>query len=237
MTATKDPVIALRQSRGTLPSVPTSLLRGDGTSTRCARPSAAPAAELAARRLGQHHLVAVANRGVEAARPAGVAGGSGLVDDQEQAVAVAVDAELEEPLALAGGRALAPQLAPRARPVGDLAGPQRFGEALGVHPREHQHRARAGLGDRRDQAIRVEPEGRAVEAGIVRPPFSACGFRPIYGGRARSKGRAAGMSADDDLIKLYSQRILALAADIPLTGRLQRPGASARRRCRSAARR
>lgn len=38
------------------------------------------------------------------------------------------------------------------------------------------------------------------------------------------------MSADDDLIKLYSQRILALAAEIPLTGRLADPGASARRR-------
>jgi NifU-like protein involved in Fe-S cluster formation len=38
------------------------------------------------------------------------------------------------------------------------------------------------------------------------------------------------MSADDDLIKLYSQRILALAADIPLTGRLAEPHASARKR-------
>lgn len=38
------------------------------------------------------------------------------------------------------------------------------------------------------------------------------------------------MSADDDLIKLYSQRILALAADIPLTERLATPDASARRR-------
>ena len=31
------------------------------------------------------------------------------------------------------------------------------------------------------------------------------------------------MSGDDDLIKLYSQRILALAADIPLTERLPAP--------------
>jgi NifU-like protein involved in Fe-S cluster formation len=38
------------------------------------------------------------------------------------------------------------------------------------------------------------------------------------------------MSADDDLIKLYSQRILALAADIPLTGRLPDADASARKR-------
>jgi len=38
------------------------------------------------------------------------------------------------------------------------------------------------------------------------------------------------MAADEDLIKLYSQRILALAADIPLTERLAAPDASARRR-------
>lgn len=36
--------------------------------------------------------------------------------------------------------------------------------------------------------------------------------------------------ADSDLIKLYSQRILALAADIPHLGRLEHPQASVRRR-------
>ncbi len=38
------------------------------------------------------------------------------------------------------------------------------------------------------------------------------------------------MSAETDLIKLYSQRILALAADIPRTGRLDAPGASVKKR-------
>ena len=38
------------------------------------------------------------------------------------------------------------------------------------------------------------------------------------------------MAGDDDLIKLYSQRILALAADIPLTERLAAPQVSVRRR-------
>ncbi len=38
------------------------------------------------------------------------------------------------------------------------------------------------------------------------------------------------MSAETDLIKLYSQRILALAADIPLTKRLERPDATVKRR-------
>jgi NifU-like protein involved in Fe-S cluster formation len=36
--------------------------------------------------------------------------------------------------------------------------------------------------------------------------------------------------SDADLVKLYSGRILALAADIPLTGRLPAPEGSARRR-------
>jgi NifU-like protein involved in Fe-S cluster formation len=38
------------------------------------------------------------------------------------------------------------------------------------------------------------------------------------------------MSGNDDLIKLYSQRILALAADIPLTDRLADPQVTARKR-------
>lgn len=38
------------------------------------------------------------------------------------------------------------------------------------------------------------------------------------------------MSAETDLIKLYSQRILALAADIPHLGRLDAPMGSARKR-------
>jgi NifU-like protein involved in Fe-S cluster formation len=38
------------------------------------------------------------------------------------------------------------------------------------------------------------------------------------------------MSGDDDLINLYSQRILALAAEIPLTERLDAPQVSVRRR-------
>ena len=76
------------------------------------------------RRLGQDDLLAVPHRGEEAARPVGVAGRAGLVDDQQQAVAVAVDPELDQPLDVARGRALAPELAARARPVGDVAGPR-----------------------------------------------------------------------------------------------------------------
>lgn len=38
------------------------------------------------------------------------------------------------------------------------------------------------------------------------------------------------MAGDDEMIRLYSQRILALAAEIPLAGRLERPQVSAKRR-------
>jgi NifU-like protein involved in Fe-S cluster formation len=38
------------------------------------------------------------------------------------------------------------------------------------------------------------------------------------------------MSAESDMIKLYSARILALAADMPRTGRLDQPSATARKR-------
>ena len=45
------------------------------------------------------------------------------------------------------------------------------------------------------------------------------------------------MSSDDELIRLYSQRILALAADIPLTERLAHPQVPSGAARRSAARR
>lgn len=46
--------------------------------------------------------------------------------------------------------------------------------------------------------------------------------------RGKQKGNA--MSAENDLIKLYSGRILALAADMPRTTRLENPTATARKR-------
>ena len=53
---------------------------------------------------------------------------------------------------------------------------------------------------------------------------------PIYGTMAGAKSDRAAMKAENDLMKLYSGRILALAADIPHLGRLQTPTASAKRR-------
>jgi NifU-like protein involved in Fe-S cluster formation len=51
----------------------------------------------------------------------------------------------------------------------------------------------------------------------------------IYGSVARLQ-RDGPMSGEQDLVKLYSQRILALAADIPHAERLAKPMVSARRR-------
>lgn len=51
-----------------------------------------------------------------------------------------------------------------------------------------------------------------------------------YVWRVGSEAKGGPMSGDDELIRLYSQRILALAADIPLTERLEHPQVSVRRR-------
>jgi len=58
-------------------------------------------------------------------------------------------------------------------------------------------------------------------------PLCKCDARGYLWIAAR-KGKA--MTSDGDLIKLYSQRILALAAGIPHHGRLEAPQASVRKR-------
>ncbi|MBE9635535.1 iron-sulfur cluster assembly scaffold protein [Salipiger pacificus] len=50
------------------------------------------------------------------------------------------------------------------------------------------------------------------------------------GGEPKGKAMTATTSAETDLIKLYSSRILALAADIPRTERLEQPGATVKKR-------
>ena len=51
-----------------------------------------------------------------------MAGGTGRLDEGDDRVAVAVVAELSQPLHVAGGLALVPELAPRAAEEVDLAG-------------------------------------------------------------------------------------------------------------------
>src|SRR5918997_6067383 len=76
---------------------------------------------------------------VEAAALAGVAGRALLVDEHQQRVAVAVQAHVADPLAVPGGLALHPVLAPAARPVGGPAGGQGAVQRLVVHPGDHEH--------------------------------------------------------------------------------------------------
>lgn len=56
------------------------------------------------------------------------------------------------------------------------------------------------------------------------------GKRPPRAYLRRTRQESKPMSADTDLIKLYSTRILALAADIPHRARLEAPDATAKRR-------
>ena len=58
-------------------------------------------------------------------------------------------------------------------------------------------------------------------------PYAKRGFAASYTARIR---KAEPMSAENDLINLYSQRILALAADIAHHGRLDDPQATVRKR-------
>ena len=51
----------------------------------------------------------IANHGEKTAAPASVTGDAGLVDQHQDTIAVAVEAQFDEPLRLARGFALAPQ--------------------------------------------------------------------------------------------------------------------------------
>ncbi len=70
-----------------------------------------------------------------------------LVHRHEQAVGVAVVADLAHGLYVAGALALLPVLLARAAPEPRVAGLHRLGERLGVHVGDHQHLAGARLLD------------------------------------------------------------------------------------------
>ena len=105
------------------------------------------------------------HRPVEARAPAGVAGARAqLLDLEPERVLVAIDAQLDDALDVAGAFALLPQRLARAAEIPGLAGLDRSWQRLGVHVRDHQHVAGCGVGDHRgDQAVGVElrREGRA----------------------------------------------------------------------------
>ncbi len=82
---------------------------------------------------------------VEAGPLAGVTGGSRGLDERQQGIAVAVDPQCAERLGVPRGRALVPELLARAAEEMHL--PRLPGEPqrLGVHVRERQHLAGAGI--------------------------------------------------------------------------------------------
>src|SRR6266568_3869383 len=99
---------------------------------------------------GQQHVR------VETGAVAGVAGPAGLVDLDQDGVAVAVQRDGLHELDMTGHLALDPVLLPAARPVGAAAGRQRAVQRLVVHPAEHQHLAGVELlRDRGEQPGRV----------------------------------------------------------------------------------
>src|SRR3954452_15430729 len=86
---------------------------------------------------------------VEAGALAGVAGGPLLVHLDQQGVAVAVEEDPSDPLAVTRGLSLDPVLLARPAPERGPAGGERTAERLVVHPSDHQHLAAVVLLDHR----------------------------------------------------------------------------------------
>src|ERR1700689_3204954 len=109
--------------------------------------------------LGYLGEIVAARRAEKAAARAGVAGGTGLIDQQQQRIAVAIDAQLHQTLHMARAFALAPELLARARPVADAAGLERLLDRFAIHPGQHQHLAAVGLlRPRGDETLAIETQ-------------------------------------------------------------------------------
>src|SRR6478736_2841391 len=107
-----------------------------------------------------------------------------LLDDEEQRVAAAVVVGLAQPLAVARGVALAPQLLATATPVDHPALGERRAHRVLVHPRQHEHAAGAHLlRDRGHEPVDVPRDGRDLRLGDVakwlRRRARGCGHRRL----------------------------------------------------------
>src|SRR3954454_13013085 len=112
---------------------------------------------------------------VEAGALAGVARGAGGLDEREERVAVAVEAQGLHVLDVARGRALVPQLAAGAAPQVQLAGLAGPGHGFGVGVGEGEHLARAPiLHDDRDEPLLVVGDVHGGDSRLGRcPPRSS----------------------------------------------------------------
>src|SRR5205085_6737681 len=83
--------------------------------------------------------------------------GTRRIDAHQHRILIAVELHGLDPLRVAAGLALHPELIAAAAPEGRLASRERLVERLAVHPGEHQHLAGGGiLHDRRHQAVLIE---------------------------------------------------------------------------------
>ena len=118
-----------------------------------------------------------------------MAGGSVLVDDGEQRVAVAVGAHFHEALGVAGCFAFAPELLARAGVVCHLSGGEGLREGVAVHPGEHERFAVVlALGDDGDESVLVEAQAVYELGGVGVVPV-ALHFGEVVGGHC-GEGRA-----------------------------------------------
>ncbi len=155
-----------------------------------------------------------------------MAGWANLIDCQKQAIAITINTEINKLLSVATSGAFDPKLLARSRPIGDFSGRQCARYCFNVHPRHHQHLTCCCiLGDGRDKTRIIVPQSGWVECHVKNLCKSESQH---YLKVTNTKGNA--MSAETDLIKLYSARILALAADMPRTARLENPTATAKKR-------
>src|SRR6185503_14665199 len=120
-------------------------------------------------------------RAVEAGALAGVAGDAiaGYYNLEPNGVLVAIGAQLAHLEHVAAVLALPPELGPRAAPEMADAGLEREGQGFGVHPGEHQHLARGGIGDDGgDEAVGIELGGKGhslLDLGVRPARSKECG--------------------------------------------------------------
>src|SRR4029450_9925113 len=101
---------------------------------------------------------------VEAAVVAGVAGGTDLIDADEQGITVAVDAYLAHVLTGPGRLPLDPVRSTAPAPVRGQPGRECQMQGLIVHPAQHQHLTGVGLTDHRRGPAILSP----LQAGCAR---------------------------------------------------------------------
>lgn len=152
-----------------------------------------------------------------------------LIDQSQQAIAVTIHAEIDQFLRVAGTFAFDPETLTRPRPIGHALGVQRLCNRIGIHPRHHQDFTRFGiLRNTGNETLFIIFQAFGIEHGLA--PFDLHLSRLDIGKFRKGKPKGHAMSAESDLMKLYSQRILALASDIPHLDRLDHPQASVKKR-------